>query len=72
MTQTIVTKEMLADTFVGDILANIQEDRNTSIEPCDTMDDYLWKNLKELGFVVYELIGEYYGCADSALEACNE
>lgn len=32
-----------------------------------SFDTYLWENLGDLGEVVYELVGEYFGDADQAV-----
>ena len=68
----IITKEMLAETLVKRILANLWvEYTNDKMahEDAISFDEWVWERLDNLGEATYEAIGEMYVDLDDAIKA---
>ena len=68
----IITKEMLAKTFIKNVLSELYDDfvnDKTAHENCITFDEYAFNNLDILGLAVYDVIGEMYGDLDNAVDS---
>ena len=67
----IVTKEMLVETFIKNVLSGIYDafvNDKFAHENCITFDEYVYDRTGELGLAVYDTIGEMYGDLDEAME----
>lgn len=63
----VLTKDQLFDYQVARILSalkGVQDDFGAD----GTLDQFAWDNRDELGRIVYDLLVEYYGDIDAALE----
>jgi hypothetical protein len=65
----IITKEMLAETMVKNVLSDLWAEfinDKEAHEECVTFDEWVWFRLSDLGEAVYEQIGAMYGDLDDA------
>jgi hypothetical protein len=67
----IITKEMLVETMVKNILADLWQEYvndKEAHEVGESFDEWVWLRLSDLGEAVYEKIGAMYGDLDDAVK----
>lgn len=63
----VLTRDQLFDYQVARILGTLKGVQD-DFEAGGTLDQFAWDNRDELGRIVYDLLVEYYGDIDAALE----
>jgi hypothetical protein len=63
----IITKEHLAATLIQEVLEKFNTESLPYKNSDETLDEYAYRNLADLGLILYDVIGDKYGDLDDAL-----